>query len=144
MFGAGGSALVAKTLGEGDRNKANKYFLLVVYVSIAVGLIISILGIVFMRPVMSLLGAEGEMLDNCVIYGRIILIAMVPFMIQMEMQSFFITAERPNLGLWVTVASGVTNMVLDALLVGIIPLGLSGAALATAISQAVGGFVPIL
>ena len=143
MFGAGGSALVAKTLGEGDRERANKLFSMIVYVSIIVGVIVSTLGIVFIRPIAAMLGAEGDMLENCVIYGRIILATLVPFMLQMEFQSFFITAEKPKLGLFVTLASGITNMVLDALLVAVFPLGIVGAALATTLSQAVGGFVSL-
>ena len=144
MFGTGGSALVSKTMGEGDRDKANRIFSLLVYVSAIIGVIISVLGIAFIRPIAVLLGAEGEMLEQCVLYGRIILLALPAFILQMEFQSFFITAERPTLGLAVTVASGVTNMVLDALFVGILPLGLVGAAVATAISQLVGGIIPLV
>lgn len=144
MFGTGGSALVSKTMGEGDRDKANRIFSLLVYVSAIIGVIISVLGIAFIRPIAVLLGAEGEMLEQCVLYGRIILLALPAFILQMEFQSFFVTAERPTLGLAVTVASGVTNMVLDALLVGILPLGLVGAAVATAISQLVGGIIPLV
>jgi putative MATE family efflux protein len=144
MVGTGGSAIVSHAMGEGDYPKANRIFSLLIYVSIGLGVLIAALGIVFLRPIAVLLGADGQMLEDCVTYGRLILIALPAFILQMAFQSFFVTAEKPQLGLWVTVASGVTNMVLDALLVGIIPLGLSGAALATAISQAVGGFVPIL
>jgi len=144
MFGAGGSALVSKTMGEGDNERANRYFSLFVYVSIICGIVIAVLGIIFIPNVAVLLGAEGRMLSDCVLYGRIILAAIPAFMLQMEFQTFFITAEKPQLGLWVTVASGVANMVLDALLVAVIPLGLVGAASATAISQAVGGFVPLI
>ncbi len=144
MFGAGGSALVSKTMGEGDRKKANEIFSLLVYVSFALGVIIAVLGIIFLRLVAALLGAEGTMLENCVIYGRIILIALPAFVLQMEFQSFFITAEKPQLGLAVTLASGVANMILDALLVGVFPLGLVGAATATAISQTVGGIIPVI
>ena len=93
MFGTGGSALISKTLGEGDRNRANSIFSLLVYVSIVLGIIIAVLGIVFIRPIAALLGAEGEMLDYCVIYGRIILIALPAFILQMEFQSFFVVAE---------------------------------------------------
>ncbi len=143
MFGTGGSALVAKTMGEGDRERANRIFSLILYVSIAVGIAVAILGIIFLRPVAKMLGAEGELLENCVTYGRIILLATPAFMLQYEFQSFFVTAEKPKLGLAVTVAAGVTNMVLDALLVGLLPLGLVGAAMATAISQCVGGIVPL-
>ncbi len=143
MFGAGGSALVAKTLGEGKTERARQYFSLFIYVSIACGIALEIIGIIFLRPIASLLGAEGTMLDNCVVYGRIILCALPAFLLQMEFQSFFITAEKPQLGLIVTVISGVTNMILDALLVAVFPLGLVGAGLATAISQTVGGVIPL-
>ncbi len=114
-----------------------------VYVSTAFGILLAIVGILFLRPIASLLGAEGELLENCVRYGRIILAALPAFMLQCEFQSFFITAERPQFGLFVTVGAGCTNMILDALLVAVFPLGLEGAALATAISQCVGGVVPI-
>ena len=143
MFGAGGSALVAKTLGEGDRERANKIFSLVTYTSITVGAVIAILGIIFIRPIASLLGA-GAMLDSCVTYGTIILLAMPFFMLQIEFQSFFVTAEKPQIGLIVTVGAGVANMVLDALLTAVIPLGIVGAAIATALSQVIGGLVPII
>ena len=129
-------------MGEGKTEKANEQFSLFVYVSALCGIVLAVLGIVFMPQIADLLGAEGEMLENCVLYGRIILIALPAFMLQMEFQSFFITAEKPQLGLAVTVAAGVTNMVLDALLVAVFPLGLVGAALATAISQFVGGIIP--
>ncbi|MBE6953279.1 MAG: MATE family efflux transporter [Ruminococcaceae bacterium] len=143
MFGTGGSALVAKTMGEGDREKANRIFSMLIYVSIGVGVAISAVGIVFLRPIAAWLGAEGALLENCVTYGRIILLANPAFILQMEFQSFFITAEKPQLGLFVTVAAGVTNMVLDAVLVGLLPSGIVGAAAATALSQVVGGIVPV-
>lgn len=144
MFGTGGSALIAKTLGEGDRERAQRLFSLFVYVTIISGVVIAILGIVALRPIAMLLGAEGEMLTYCVTYGRIILAALPFFMLQMEFQSFFVTAEKPQLGLAVTVASGVTNMVLDALFMAVFSWGVVGAAAATAISQVVGGLIPIL
>ena len=144
MFGAGGSALVSKTLGEQDRDKANRYFSLIVYASFALGVVITVLGLIFIRPIAAALGAEGSMLDDCVLYGRIILGALPFCILQFEFQSFFVTAEKPKLGLAVTVASGVTNMVLDALLVAVIPLGLVGAAVATAMSQVVGGLIPVI
>lgn len=144
MFGTGGSALIAKTMGEGDLDKAKRLFSLLVYVSVACGVVIAAVGIVFLRPIAASLGAEGRMLEDCVAYGRIILLALPAYMLQYEFQSFFVTAEKPQLGLAVTVASGVTNMVLDALLVAVFPLGLEGAAAATAISQCVGGIVPFL
>ena len=143
MFGAGGSALISKTLGEGDKKKANGVFSFVTYTSIAVGIIFAILGIVFIRPVAIMLGA-GAMLENCVIYGTIILCAMPFFMLQMEFQSFFVTAEKPQTGLYVTILAGVANMVLDALFIGVFRWGIAGAAFATALSQVIGGLVPII
>jgi putative MATE family efflux protein len=144
MFGTGGSALVSKTMGEGEPRKAKEYFSLLVYVSAVCGVVIGVLGIVFVRPVAALLGAEGEMLDNCVLYGRIILLALPALMLQYEFQSFFVTAGKPQLGLAVTVAAGVANMVLDWLLVAVFSLGLQGAAIATAVSQCIGGLIPLL
>ena len=144
MFGTGGSALIAKTMGMGRMEKAQQLFSMLIFISSVTGVAIAALGIVFVRPIAAALGAEGELLEGCVVYGRIILLAMPAFMLQMEFQSFFITAEKPQLGLWTTVASGVTNMALDALLVAVFPLGLVGAALATALSQVVGGLVPLV
>ena len=144
MIGTGGSALVAKTLGEGDRKRANRLFSMLVYVSVVLGVGLSVLGIVFLRPISALLGAEGQMLEDCVTYGRIILISLTAFLLQNEFQSFLITAEKPKLGLAITLAAGVTNMVLDALFVAVLKWGLVGAAAATAISQAVGGIVPLV
>lgn len=144
MFGTGGSALVSKTLGEGDRDKANRIFSLVVYTTTATGVILGALGIALMRVVASALGAEGEMLENSVLYGRIIVGVLPLFMLQMAFQSLFVTAEKPKLGLFVTVLSGVTNMVLDALFVAVFRWGIVGAAAATAASQLVGGVVPLI
>lgn len=144
MFGTGGGALIAKTMGEGKSEKANSLFSLFVYTTAVCGIIIGALGIVFIRPVASLLGAEGEMLNNCVTYGRIILIALPFFMLQYEFQSFFATAEKPQLGLVVTIAAGFTNMILDALFIAFFKWGLFGAAAATAISQIVGGSIPLI
>lgn len=144
MFGTGGSALVAKTLGEGNREKANQIFSLLVYVGIITGCILTVLGIIFLEPISIWLGAEGEMLTYCVIYGRIILIALPAFMLQNVFQSFLVTAEKPGLGLALTLIAGVTNMILDALFMAVFEWGTVGAAAATAISQAVGGLVPFL
>lgn len=146
MFGTGGSAIVAKTFGEGDREKGNRYFSLFVYTAALLGILFAALGIVLIRPVAILLGAEGEMLENAVLYARVILLALPFNVLQMLFQSFFVTAEKPNLGLTVTVLSGLTNMVLDAVLVISLPQEhkLIGAAVATALSQVVGGAVPLL
>lgn len=144
MLGTGGGALIGKTLGEGDRDRANRLFSMFVYASILLSIAISVAGLFALRPIASLLGAEGKLLDDCVRYGRILLIALPFFTLQMEFQSFFVTAEKPQMGLYMTLVSGCANMVLDALLVGVLPLGLEGAALATAISQAAGGLVPLI
>lgn len=144
MFGTGGSALVARTMGEGDERKSKEIFSLLVYASIILGAVITVLGITFLRPIAAFLGAEGELLDQCTLYGRIILFANIPYILQMEFQSFFVTAEKPQLGLLVTVLSGVTNMVLDFLFVAVFKWGLAGAAAATALSQVVGGIMPFI
>ena len=146
MFGTGGSAIVAKSFGEGDRDRANRCFSLFVYVAAAVGVVLAVLGIVFARPVIALLGGQGAMLENAVIYTRIILLALPFNVLQMLFQAFCTTAEKPRLGLLVTVASGITNMVLDAVLVMALPqeYKLAGAAAASALSQVVGGGVPLL
>ena len=146
MFGTGGTAIVAKTFGEGNKEKANKYFSLFVYVAFALGVIFAILGIVFIRPISALLGAEGELLKNCVVYAQIILAALPFYVLQLLFQSFFAAAEKPQLGLAVTVSAGVTNIVLDAVLVILLPqeYKLAGAAIATAMSQFVGGVIPLI
>lgn len=144
MFGSGGSALVSKTMGEGEPEKARKLFSLFVYSTAVCGIIIAIISFIFIRPLAAFMGAEGEMLDNCVLYGRILLLSLPFFMLQYEFQSFFITAEKPQMGLVVTVVCGLTNMVLDALFMAVFSWGLVGAAAATAISQILGGLIPIL
>lgn len=144
MIGTGGGALIGKTLGEGDREKANSLFSMFVYISIALAVVIAAVGIAVLRPVSSLLGAEGQLLDHCVRYGRVVLMGLPFFTLQMEFQTFFVTAEKPQLGLYTTLAAGVANMVLDALFVGVLPFGLEGAAAATAVSQAVGGIIPLI
>ena len=144
MFGAGGSALVSKTLGQGRVEKANRRFSFIVYFTIFSGALLGLLGIFTLRPVAILLGAEGQMLEDSVLYGTIILLALPAFMLQMEFQSFFVTAEKPKLGLFSTLAAGIANMLLDALFVGLFRWGLVGAACATAISQLLGGVIPIL
>lgn len=144
MFGTGGSALVSMKLGQKDKDKANQYFSMIVIATCVLGTILSILGYVFTPQVARLLGATDEMMEDCVLYGRINMAFNVPFMLQYLFQTLFITAEKPKLGLYTTIAAGVTNMVLDYVLVGIIPLGVIGAAAATAVSQCVGGFFPLI
>ena len=144
MFGTGGGALISKSLGEGDSKKANQLFSLFIYITIACSVLFSVLGILLIRPVAQFLGAEGEMLSECVKYGRIILIALPAFSLQLEFQSFCSTAEKPKLGLIATLCAGITNMILDALFVAVLPWGVVGAAVATAISQVVGAIIPLL
>lgn len=144
MFGTGGSALISKTMGQGDMPRANSLFSMLVCISAFTGIILAALGILFIRPVAVLLGAERDMLEYCVLYGRIILAAMPVYMLQQEFQSFFVTAEKPQLGLYTTVAAGISNMILDALFIAVFRWGVAGAALATAASQAIGGLIPIL
>ena len=146
MFGTGGTAIVAKAYGEGDKKRANSYFYLLVYVAFVIGAALALLGFIFIRPVASSLGAEGVLLDHCAVYARIVLAALPFFVLQVMFQSFFVAAERPQLGLAVTVLSGFTNMVLDAVLVLLLPqeLKLVGAAIATAMAQLVGGVSPLV
>ena len=144
MLGAGGTAIVSKTFGMKKDKLANEYFSLLIYVAAALGVFFSILGIIFARPVSAILGASGEILEYCTVYARIVLLALPFFMLQNIFQSFLIAAEKPKLGLFITVGAGVTNIVLDALFVGVFSWGLIGAACATAVSQFVGGFVPII
>jgi len=144
MFGAGGSALVSKTMGEGDLDKAKRLFSLLVYCTVISGVIIAVLAFIFIRPIAVLLGAEGALLDHCVIYGRILLAALPLYMLHFEFQSFFITAEKPQLGLVITLVCGITNMVLDALFIAVFSWGLVGAAAATAVSQVLGGMIPVI
>lgn len=145
IFGTGGSAIVARTFGVGDKKQANAYFSLFTYVSLVLGIILAIIGIVFIRPIARALGAEGQMLENACLYARIIFLALPFNILQVYFQTFFITAEKPELGFAVTISSGVTNMILDAVLVISLPMEykLAGAAVATAMSQVIGGVVPL-
>ena len=144
MFGTGGSALISKTLGEGKNEKAKRIFSLLVYTALISGVVIAVLGIIFLKPIAVMLGADGEMLEHCITYGRIILSALPAFILQYAFQSFFVAAGKPQLGLYVTIAAGVTNMILDWLLVGVYSLGVIGAASATAASEATGGILPLI
>lgn len=144
MIGTGGSAVIAKTMGEGKIDKANRQFSFLIFFAIIIGITLTILGIILIQPIAILLGAKDELLNDCVIYARIILIALTGFILQNVFQSFCITAEKPRLGLLVIIVAGVTNMVLDALFVAVFRWGLVGAAVATAFSQFVGGFIPLI
>ena len=144
MIGTGGSALVSITLGEGKKKEANESFSLLIYVTMIVGLVLTVMGVLFTEKIALLFGAEGEILEYCVTYGRLLFLALVPFMLQNVFQSFLVTAEKPTFGLIITVISGVTNMVLDYIFIGILDGGVVGAALATGISQVVGGLIPLV
>ena len=144
MIGTGGSALVAKTLGEDKKEDANRYFTMLITLVIILGLLLTILGLIVIRPLSSALGASGQMLEDCVTYGRTLVIFNTAFMLQSVFQSLFITAEKPRLGLIMTVIAGLTNMVLDALFIAVFKWGLVGAALATGLSQCIGGVLPLI
>lgn len=144
MFGTGGSALVAKTLGQGRRDQANRYFTMIAIATVGTGIVISALGAAFMRPICHWLRADAEIIDDCVLYGRILLGFNTAYMLQNVFQSFLITAEKPKLGLLATIAAGVTNMVLDALFIAGFGWGVAGAAVATGLSQCIGGLFPLL
>lgn len=143
MIGTGGAALVSKTLGEGDKEKANRYFSMMILFTVIAGVILSALGMAFVRPVAKLFGASEAMLPHCVTYGRIVIGFTTFFMMQNVFQSFFVAAEKPRLGLYVTIAAGVTNAVLDALFMAVFRWGLAGAAVATGIGQMVGSVIPV-
>lgn len=144
MLGAGGSALIGKYLGENRGEDANRLFSTLVLLSVAAGLVIAALGEIFLPAVAKALGAEAQLLPGCVRYGRIILLGLPALMLQFEFQSFFVTAEKPKMGLYVTLAAGGCNMLLDWLLVGVLRWDIEGAALATVASQAVGGLIPVI
>ena len=144
MIGTGGTALVSKVLGEGDREAANRYFSMMILFTALLGAALTVFGLVCMRSVAKLLGATPEMLDDCVLYGRIVIAFTGAFMLQNVFQSFLIAAEKPKLGLAATVAAGVTNMALDALFVAGFHWGIAGAAIATGLSQCVGGLLPLI
>lgn len=144
MLGTGGSALVAKLLGEQKKEKANRYFTMMIWTSVIVGIALSGAGFLVMRPVALLLGATEGMLPHCVTYGAVTMIFNVSFMLQYAFQAFLIAAENPKLGLWSTVAAGVTNMVFDALFIAVFKWGVAGAAVATGLSQCVGAVIPLI
>ena len=144
MFGAGGSALIAKTMGEGEKEKANNIFSLIVFSTFICGFAIAVLSIVFLRPIAILLGADGVMLDDCVLYGRVILAALPFLMLQYAFSSLVVAAEKPKLGLAVTVIAGIVNMIGDALFMAFFRWGVFGAALASALGQTMGGLIPLI
>lgn len=131
MIGTGGSALVSKTIGEGEKEKANSYFSMLIYLLVIIGILFSIIGILFVKPVSKLLGADEIMMKECIIYGQVLLIFLVPFLLQNAFQSFLIVEEKPTFGLVISIISGISNIFLDFLLIYLFKLGIAGAALAT-------------
>ncbi len=144
MMGTGGAAIVGKTLGQGNRTMANRYFSLFVYVTLIIGIVVSTIGFCLVPSVARMLGAEDKLLESCVLYGRIVLSCLPFYMLQYLFQSFCVTAEKPQLGLLFTVIAGCSNIVFDALFIAVFEWGLAGAAIATAIGQVLGGLLPIL
>lgn len=131
MIGSGGSALISKTIGEGKKEKANEYFSMLIYLLIIIGLILSVVGIVLIRPMSKILGAEGKILEECVTYGRVLIVFLVPFILQNCFQNFLVVAEKPKFGLVISIITGISNMTLDFLLIYVFKMGVAGAALAT-------------
>ena len=144
MFGTGGSALVSRTLGEGEQARARRYFSMIVYTAIVCGILLAVIGYISVPAVAEFLGAEGEMLAGCIEYGRILMFSLPVFILEYIFQSFLVTAEKPKLGLTFMIVSGCTNMVLDFLFVAVLQLGLAGAAAATVITKCVGGGLPLI
>ncbi len=144
MLGTGGSAIVARTMGEGDRDLANRYFSLFVWCVVGLGAALSLVCVIFMEPIVRLAGASDLLVDDCVTYGRILLAGSVPFMLQTSFQSFFVAAERPHAGLVFSLAAGGTNMVLDYVFIALLDMGIAGAALATVAGYCVGGLIPLV
>lgn len=144
MIGTGGSSIVSQALGEGKREEANRYFSMLVYFAIILSIVLSVIGFVFARPIAKALGASGELLENCVVYSRILFIALTAFVLQNIFQSFFVTAEKPTLSLKISIIAGVTNVALDFLFIAVFHWGIAGAAIATGIGQVVGGIIPII
>ena len=142
MIGSGGSALIAKTIGEGKKEKANEYFSMLIYLLIIIGLILSIVGIIAIRPISGLLGAKENILEDCITYGRVLLIFLIPFILQNCFQNFLVVAEKPTFGLIISIIAGITNMILDFVFIYVLKMGVFGAAAATGISQLVGGVIP--
>ena len=144
MFGTGGSAIVAKTRGEGDPDRANREFSLLVYAAAAAGLIFAVIGTIALKPLLMLMGAEGNLLTQCLRYGRLLAICIPTTILQYLFQELMITAGKPGLAFRVTVASGITNIVLDALLIVGLHMEVLGAAIGTVAGEVVGSVIPLI
>lgn len=144
MVGTGGTALISKNLGMGNRQKANEIFTMLTWFSILGGVALTVVSMVLLRPAAKLFGAEGQMLEDCVTYGLIVLPATTAYVLQFAFQSFCVAAEKSNLSLWMMIIAGVCNIVLDALFVAVFHWGLVGAAVATAAAQMIGAVIPLV
>lgn len=144
MVGTGGSALISKTLGEGNREKANQYFSMLVYILIIIGIVLTVIGMLAIEHIAVFLGANEDMLEDCVIYGRVSLVTLIAFLLQNSFQSFLITAGKPKMGLKISIMAGLANIIFDAIFIVVLKMGVFGAALATTISQSIGGIIPLV
>lgn len=144
MFGTGGSALVSKILGENESKKAKEYFSVLIYSLIIIGVIISIISFIFMKPIATFLGAKDELLEMSMLYGKILMFSLPFLFLQNCFQSFMIVAERPKIGLVISLISGISNMILDYIFIYLFKFGIIGAGGATAISQFIGGIIPLV
>lgn len=144
MIGTGGSAIISKTLGEGNKEEANRQFSMLIYLEIILGTFFTVIALLFLRPIAEILGATEDMMNDCLIYGRILLIGMTAFILQNSFQSFMVVAEKPKFGLGISIAAGITNIILDFLLIYVFKFGVAGAAIATVISQVVGAIIPLV
>ena len=143
MLGTGGSALVARTLGEGNKELADRYFSMIIYTIMIVGGLLSVITVLLVEPIMWAAGASELLIDDCISYGAVLLAGSVPFMLQTSFQNFFVVSERPMLGLVLSILSGITNMVLDYVFIAVLGLGITGAGLATVMGYVVGGILPL-
>lgn len=144
MIGTGGSAIISKTLGEGNKEEANNQFSMLIYLEIILGAVFSIVAIIFLKPIAKMLGATGDMIEDCLTYGRILLIGMTAFILQNSFQSFMVVAEKPKFGLAISIIAGITNIILDFILIYVFKFGVAGAAIATIASQVVGALIPLV
>lgn len=144
MIGTGGSAIISKTLGEGNKEEANNQFSMLIYLEIILGVVFSIVAIMFLKPIAKMLGATGDMIEDCLTYGRILLIGMTAFILQNSFQSFMVVAEKPKFGLAISIIAGITNIILDFILIYVFKFGVAGAAIATIASQVVGALIPLV
>ena len=148
MLGTGGAALVSKTLGENDKEKANRYFSLIVYFAFALGVVASIVGYFTVEPFVKWMASlstsdASEAVDYAIRYGRILMLGVPMFMLQNVFQSFFATSEKPLVGFAFIAGAGISNICLDALFVGVMGLEVEGAGIATLIGYFIAGILPI-